>query len=126
MGFDFAAAKAQVRRTVHDTLSVDAEYADGGVVAPVALRVRWHNKLTTVGDPINEGYPVSIDTIDKVIFDMDELTAKNVKISRGGRLKITAKNFGGQILAIDTRDPKCGPTEEVWLVGKLNSGKQYP
>lgn len=120
MAFDFAAAKKQVRRTVHDTLSIAAEYDDADLAAPVPLRVRWHNKLTAVGDLDNTGYPMSIDTQDKVIFDMAELVVKNVTISRGGRLKITADGFGGQVLLIDSRDPKTGPIEEIWLVGKQN------
>jgi hypothetical protein len=126
MGFDFAATKAAARRIVHRTFSLDAEYwmNDGDV--PVPLRVRWHNKLTNAGDPNNEGYPVTIDTIDRVIFEIEELVAKGVRIERGGRVKINAPGFGGQALAIDTRDPKCGPTIESWVVGKLNDGELYP
>jgi len=126
MKFDFAAAKALARRTVHDTFGLDAEYQDDSTAAPVPLRVRWHNKMTAVGDPNGEGFPVTIEGIDKVIFDLDELAEKNLQIVRGGELKITAKGFGGQILAIDTRDPRCGPTEEIWHVGKLQRGRQHP
>lgn len=126
MPFDFAELKARVRRTVHATFGITAEYWLNDADVPVPLRVRWHNKLTVVGDPNGDGFPVSLDTIDRVIFDMDELTEKTVTISRGGRLKITAKNYGGQVLTIDSREPKCGPTEEIWLVGKLANGSQYP
>jgi hypothetical protein len=126
MAFDWAALKAQARRTVHRTFGLAAEYMADDEAAPVLLSVRWHNKLTTVGDPNGEGYAVSIDTIDKVLFDVEELAAKNVTIVRGARVKILAPGFGGQLLAIDTRDPKCGPSESVWHVGKLNSGEQYP
>jgi hypothetical protein len=126
MAFDFAAAKAATRRAVHQTFGLDAEYwyNDGDV--PVPLRVRWHNKLTNVGDPNSEGYAVTIDTTDKVIFDMDELTAKKLVIARGGRVKILHPAFGGQVLAIDTRDPRCGPTDQVWYVAKLNDGTYNP
>lgn len=96
------------------------------MVVPEPLRVRWHNKLTEFGDIENTGYPMSIDTIDKVIFDRDELGAKGITINRGGRVKITADGFGGQVLSVDTRDPKAGPTEEIWLVGKLSDGSEYP
>jgi hypothetical protein len=126
MAFDFAAVKQAARRIVHQTFALDAEYwyNDGDV--PVALRVRWHNKLTNVGDPNNEGYPVTIDTIDKVIFDIEELAAKTVVVARGGRVKILHPAFGGQVLAIDTRDPRCGPTDQVWYVAKIDNGSDTP
>lgn len=125
MAFDFAAAKARVQRTVHGTFGTPAEYDDGDLAEPVPLRVRWHNQLAATGDLNGEGYPVSIDTIDKVIFDVAELTTMNVKISRGGRLKLTAPFYGGQVLVIDTRDPKSDAAREIWHVGR-DHGEQYP
>lgn len=118
MAFDFAAAKGRLQRIVHDTLAIPAEYDDGDLLVPVPLRVRWHNQLAATGDLNGEGYPVSIDTIDKVIFDVAELTEKKVKISRGGRLKLTAPFYGGQALVIDTRDPKSDAAREIWHVGR--------
>lgn len=126
MAFDFAAAKQQARRIVHDTLAINAEYIDADLPAPVPLRVRWHNKLTTVGDIETSGYPMSLDTINKVIFDIDELALKGVSISHGGRLKITAGGFSGQLLVTDTREPKTGPIEEIWYVGVLSNGADNP
>jgi hypothetical protein len=124
MAFDFAAAKARVQRVVHDTFAVECEYKSTGPLAvPVLLRVRWHNQLAATGDLNGEGYPISIDTIDKVIFDVAELTGKNVKISRGGRLKFTTGLLLGQVLVVDTLDPKTDNGREIWHVGKLN-GKQ--
>lgn len=123
MAFDFAAAKASVQRIVHDTLATPAEYDDGDMLAPASLRVRWHNQLAATGDLNGEGYPVSIDTIDKVIFDVAELTEKKVKISRGGRLKLTAPIYGGQVLVIDTRDPKSDAAREIWHVGRDHGDK---
>lgn len=118
MAFDFAAAKARVQRTVHDTFAVPAEYDDGDLLVPVPLRVRWHNQLAATGDLNGEGFPVSIDTIDKVIFDVAELTTLKVTISRGGRLKLTSPIYGGQVLVIDTRDPKSDAAREIWHVGR--------
>lgn len=125
MAFDFAAAKARVQRVVHDTFAVNADYVSAPLAVPVPLRVRWHNQLAATGDLNGEGYPVSIDTIDRVFFDVAELTAKNVKIARGGRLKFTDGLYLGQVLVIDALDPKTDAAREVWNVGKLN-GEQYP
>lgn len=121
MGFDFAAAKAKMRRVVHDTLSVDALYWDRRLAEPVPLRVRWHYKQAPIGDIENEGYPMYLDLVEKVIFDKDELAVKRVTIQRGGRVQITAKGFEGY-LAVDTQDESPGPVGESWRVGKLQRG----
>lgn len=123
MGFDFAAAKARVHRIVHDTLAVNAVYQDDALPLPVSLRVRWHDKLAATGDLNGEGYPVSIDTIDRVIFDAGELIQKGVTISRGGRITFTAEHFAGIVLLIDTRDPKSDSAREIWHVSRDNDGR---
>lgn len=120
MGFDFAAAKARVQRIVHDTLAVDATYEDTTLTVPVPLRVRWHDKLVTTGDLNGDGYPVSIDSVDRVFFDVAELAAKNVTITRGGSIKFNAGYFAGIVLVIDTRDPKSDAAREIWYVSVDN------
>jgi hypothetical protein len=120
MAFDFAAAKARVHRIVHDTLAVDATYEDDVVTVPVPLRVRWHDKLAATGDLNGDGYPVSIDTIDRVFFDVAELVVKNVTITRGGIVKFTAGYFAGLVLVIDTRDPKSDAAREIWHASRDN------
>lgn len=120
MAFNFAAAKALVHRTVHDTFALDAlylGYEDTDV--PVPLRVRWHNQIATTGD-LNGDYPLSIDTIDRLIFDAAELTAKGVKIKRGDRIQLTAAYFGGAVLEAETRDPKSEAAREIWHVGRYH------
>jgi len=126
MGFDFAAAKMRVRKLVHATLSISALYESKHLAAPEPLQIRWHNKLTDNGDMESQGYPVSIDTIDKVVFDRVDLEQRGIVISKGGLLTITAKGFNGQRLHIDMRDPTCGPTEEIWRVSKASYGPKPP
>ena len=127
MPFDLAEIKAKARQIVHQTFGITAEYWYKDPAAITPLRVRWHSKLTAVGDLSGDGFPVTLDTIDRVIFNMDELAEKGVKIARGGKLKITAKNYGGQVLIIDSQHPTRGPAEEIWQVGvgSLN-GEQHP
>lgn len=120
MRFDFAAAKASVHRIVHDTLAVEALYLGyDDTVVPVPLRVRWHNQIANTGD-LNGEYAVSIDTIDKLIFDAIELAEKAVKIRRGDRIQLTAAYFGGVVLETETRDPKSEAAREIWHVGRHN------
>ncbi len=120
--FDFAALKATTRRIVHDTLSMDALYYDKSLAAPVALRVRWHYKQAPVGDIENEGYPMYLDLVEKVIFDKEELALKGVTVVRGGRVQVTSPGFEGY-LAVDTQDGEnVGPVVEAWRVGKLQRG----
>lgn len=120
MRFDFAAAKALVHRTVHDTLAVDALYLgfnDGA--EPVPLRVRWHNQIANTGD-LNGDYAVVIDNIDLVIFDAAELRAKGIQIRSGDLIQLTAPYYGGAVLEADTRDPKSEAAREIWHVGRYH------
>lgn len=119
MVFNFAAAKATLHRTVHDTLAVDALYLGYGEADPVPLRVRWHNQIAPTGD-LNGEYALSIDTTDKLIFDVAELVEKGVTIRRGDRIQLTAAYFGGAVLEADTRDPKSEAAREIWHVGRYN------
>jgi len=121
MVFDFAAVKAHARKIVHDTFGVDAEYEASSSAVPVPLRVRWHNKMAVVGDPENAGYPVSLEGIDRIIFNTDELAEKGIIPARGGYVKITAPGFNGQVLSLEAREKKCGPQEEIWQVAPLTS-----
>lgn len=122
MAFEFAAAKRLLRRAVHTTFGIDATYEDPHLAAPAPLRIRWHNKLAVYGDIENTGYPSTIESIDKVVFDRDDLLARGIEIRRGGIIKIIADGFEGQSLIADTRDPRCGPIEEIWMVGKQSDG----
>jgi hypothetical protein len=120
--FDFAAALARNHRIVHDTLSLEALYYDRSMAAPVALRVRWHFKQAPVGDIENQGYPMYLDLVERVIFDKAELALNGITIVRGGRVQITAPGFSGY-LAVDVQSTdNVGPVNEAWSVGKLQHG----
>lgn len=118
MGFDFAEWKGRVRRVVHDTLAFDAMYLDPSLAAPVNLRVRWHYKQAPIGDIENEGYPMYLDLVEKVIFDKAELVTKGITVQRGGRITLTAKGFTGTLIVDTQVEDDDGPVEESWRVGK--------
>jgi len=119
MPFDFAALKARTRRVVHDTLAVAALYDHVGLVVPVELRVRWHNKIARFGDIENVGYAEIIEGINRVIFDRDELNEKGVVLERGGRVTLTPPQYHGAVLVLDTMEPDTGPIDQTWLVGRI-------
>ena len=119
--FDFADLIARSRRVVHNVFAVSATYGDDTMAAPEVLRVRWHYKQAPLGDLENTGYAMIVDTIEKAIFDKDELLAKGIKIKTGGRLTITAPGFEA-VLAVDSQDDEPGPVNEAWRVGKLHGG----
>jgi len=120
MGFNFAAAKATLHRAVHDTLAVEALYLGrDDTVVPVPLRVRWHNQIVNTGD-LNGEYALSIDTVDKLIFDAADLAEKAIQIRRGDRIQLTAAYFGGAVLEASTRDPKSEAAREIWHVGRYH------
>lgn len=118
MAYDHAAMKARTRRIVHQTFAIAMEYLDKSLAGPIALRVRYHNKQDVIGDLQNEGYPMSIDGIDRVIFDMEELTFAGITVSRGARLKIVQPGWPEGVLLIETKEKSEGPVEEVWRVVK--------
>lgn len=122
MPFEFAEAKAKMRRVVHDTLGIAALYYDKSMSKPEALRIRWHYKQAPIGDIENAGYPMYLDLVEKVIFDKEELARLGITIQRGGRVQVTAEGFEG-FLAVDTEDvDNVGPVEQAWKVGKLQRG----
>lgn len=115
MPFDFAALKAQVRQTVQDTMSTEADYiAPDGTVT--ALRVRWHNKIARTGDLLDTGYAEVIEGINRAIFNIPELNEKSVVLERNGQVKLTSPHFLGAVLILDSMEPMVGPVEQIWNV----------
>lgn len=118
MAYDHAAMKARTRRAVHSTFAIDMLYVHRSLAAPTPLRVRYHTKQDVLGDLQNEGYPMSIDGIERVIFDIEELTLNGVVIERGAKLNIVDKSWPAGTLIIETKEKSEGPVEEIWRVVK--------
>lgn len=114
---DFAALKAQVRQTVHDTMSTTGLYtheSEPGV--ETELSVRWHNKIARMGDLLEAGYSEVVEGINRLVFNVPELTEKAVILRRGGRVTLTNPHYGGAVLVLDTMEPMVGPIEQIWLI----------
>jgi len=114
MTYDRAAALTLARRTVHDTMGLNVNYVHTGMVLPVALRVRWHNKQMLNGDLVEGGWSEQIDGINKIIFDSTELDEKGVSLKRGGTVTFTDPLWAGTVLTLDSQEPDTGPIKRVW------------
>lgn len=114
MGFDFASAKASLRRTVHDTLAVEAFYEDDSMNVPVGIRARWHNKIDRFGDPESMGYAEFVAGIDRIILMPGD--TPNTVFRKGGRVSFPAY---GVTFKLDVLDPRTGPLQQVWTVAAV-------
>ena len=119
MAGEFAALKRQMRRDVHDAFAVEASYRAPQASAAVVLFVRYHNKKI-VGDQANDGYAVTLDTIDSLVFDRDELEAKGVRLQASDLVLL--KDYDNALYRLDTMRPADGPVNVEWQVTRLSGG----
>lgn len=124
MKFDFAAAKAEARRAVHDVLSVDAVYQDVTMPEPVPVTVRWHNKIARFGDLEGAGYAEVISGIDRLLFNRELLRASGVTLRQSGVVTIVNPLYDNAKLILSAQDPIEGPVDVIWEVGKIGGRNQ--
>jgi hypothetical protein len=132
MAFNFAKAKASLRRKVHEIFGVTAFYQDSSMSEPVEIRARWHNKETNLGDLDNEGYAEIVEGIERIVFEAAEARTHNIK--RGGQVWFPeygsgmGVGLGSPLGGEDNGPPKftlhlmrknSGPVEEVWEVTQV-------
>lgn len=118
MPFDFAAAKARVRQIVHNTLAVSATYIDDSLSEAQPLSVRWHDKINRLGNLDNMGWAEQIEGIDRIIFNLPEVTSKNLVLQKGGVITLTAPLYGNASFTLEAQEPIIGPIEVIWLVSR--------
>lgn len=112
--FNFAELKAQCRQSLHEALAVSALYSTTAMLEPVAITVRWHNKINRVGNMEDRGYAEIIEGIDRMIFNLPELALAGITTARGAIVTIT--EFNEAKFVLEAREPSDGPVEVVWLV----------
>lgn len=115
MAFDFAAAKNQARRVVHNTLGVPGLYQDDVVSTPVEMRVRWHGRIVRNGDIDDYGWSDVIEGIDHIVFNIDE--ARSVGVKPNGTITLTQS--GNVKFRLVARLPKDGAVKETWSVAQV-------
>lgn len=117
----FAAIKAAARRAVHAALSVQALYSDDYTIIPIPLRVRWHMKQQLVGQLDSGGYAEMIEGIERIVFDVQELTAKGVDLMRTGTIELTDLAYqhpdgSRPTFELEVQELDTGPVERIWKV----------
>jgi hypothetical protein len=118
MPFDFAAAKARVRQIVHNTLAVPASYLDDTLDEAVSINVRWHDKINRLGNLENMGWAEQIDGIDRIIFNLPEVTSKGLTLQQKGVVTLTNPLYGSTSFTLEAQEPIIGPIEVIWIVSK--------
>lgn len=112
MVFDFADAKTQLRRTVHETLGVAAIYEHDSLADPVPIKVRLHGKNKVIGDLDNGDYAQVLEAIEQIVFN--EADALAIPVKRGGT--ITIAKYQNMKLTLEQKEPNDGPYEHRWQV----------
>lgn len=118
MSFDFTSALTAMRKVVHATMRVPATYEDSVQTVPVDVGVRWHSRLVLQGDLVETGYADSIEGVDRVIFDRDELDEQSIVLHRGGIVRLTDPRWNGTSLILDSLEPADGPVELIWKIAR--------
>lgn len=113
--FDMAAAKTQVRRTVHNTMRVSALYYENdSVVVPTPIFARWHNKIDRFGDLESTGYAEFVQGIDRIVFIPSD--HPGLVLVKDGRIDFPVY---GNSFSLTVKETNSGPLEEVWQVAAL-------
>lgn len=116
MTFNFAEAKATVRRTVNTTFGVQAFYTDDSINTPVETRVRWHNRISRpYGDLAEGGYAEIVEGVDRIVFIPEDVDGYSFTTQRGGVFTIPELHPGVEFI-LDYKEPATGPLEEAWVV----------
>ncbi|AAQ63356.2 hypothetical protein Nazgul56 [Burkholderia phage BcepNazgul] len=113
---DFAALKALVRQTVHDTLAVSALYADPVTGAQTPLTARFHTKMALVGDLDREGYARMVEGINYLVFNKPEVTSLGITLQRDG--SVTFPDYGFTF-RLDVEDDTDNFVDIKWSVERV-------
>lgn len=115
----WAALSAQLRRDVHKTMAVPAEYVDKTLNAPVLVNLQWSDRVSLSG-AIDPGYAQMIESIDSLTFLLDELATANggapLVLYQGGKVTLTAPGWPALRFTLAELDPPDGPAYETWRV----------
>lgn len=103
----------QARRDIHAAFAIAATYEDQ-FTSPTDVSLRWHDRFVQAsGDIAGGNYAQVFENIDRLIFDIAELTEKDLTLRRGG--KVTLVSYG-YTFTLDVREPVDGPVKVTWTV----------
>lgn len=114
----WARQKYKMRKAVHSAFRLSAILIRGNQ-EPVALYVRYHNKIAIMGDLMEAGYSEVIDGVDRMVFDRDELKEKGVVLAYGNIIQLTDPGFENIRVSLVAQEPYNGPVESKWQVKRV-------
>ena len=114
---NLAEIKARARKAVHTAFSVSAEHRAYGSTAPTVIQVRWHNKLVLQGNGTSDGYASTIEGIDRLVFNLDELAEKGIALELGDTVTM-GPLYQNVVLVLEEMEPATGPVEQKWWVAR--------
>jgi hypothetical protein len=114
-----------MRREVHAAFAIPGFYQDSTMLAGVYLDIRWHDKLIPPLGALNEltaryDYVGVLENIDKLIFNVEELAAKNIVLRRKG--SVLFSGYDDSIFILDVQEPNDGPIKVTWNVTRHSVG----
>lgn len=113
MPFDFASAKANLRRVVQDTLGVDASYRDNALSPAQPLRARHHlQKMDRYGDIVETGYAEVLEQIERIVLIPGDTPTVDIKTNG----LITLSTLPGVEFILRMKEPTINAGEQVWQV----------
>lgn len=108
---NWAALKAKLNVTVHQTFAVEATYtAPGGPSVPITAR--YHSKI----DPSGIGevdFAQVLEGINRIVFLRAELAAAGIVPGHNGMVHFVPY---GTTYSLDTEDPRTNANSVAWLV----------
>lgn len=110
-----AQIKANARRALHGALSVSAKLQRGSESFDVT--VRWHSKTMLYGADASDGYAQTIEGLDSIIFNGEELLERSLVPQRGDTIVMPDLYQGAQ-LVLQEMEPLRGPIEQKWRVAQ--------
>lgn len=113
MAFNFASAKAHLRRMVHTTFGVEAFYKDASLSVPTPVTARYnHHKIDRMGDLVEAGYAEVIESIERIVLVPGD--TPGLEFKRNGVVTLT--DMPGVEFILTTREPAINSTDQVWQV----------
>ena len=116
MAFDITEAKIKARRRVHKLAAAPALYEDETLADPVAITVRWHNKIIPA-ETIN-GESEIISGIERLLFNEEELALLDIVPIRGAT--VTIPKYDNMKFELGFEEPNDGPVTTAWSVTAIS------
>lgn len=114
---NLAEIKARARKAVHTAFSVSADHRAYGSDTPTAIMVRWHSRPTCRCPAAPACYASTIEGIDRLVFDLDELAEKGIDLERGDTVTM-GPLYQNVVLVLEEMEPATGPVEQKWWVAR--------